>query len=172
MNHHINNGKSRIVPSHLIRLKGGGSSSKKFEEKYADKGGIENLKQMALHEGLTLQAMGNHFGVSREYIRQVLNLYGIRKGKRIGSAKYEIMERGSEVERRMKNLYKWIIEHDMLIGQFAKESGLPASRLSCLLTGKINPSYTDLSKIRLVTGMTFEEILARDTDTNSKAPAA
>jgi hypothetical protein len=172
MNHHVKNGNSRVVPSYLFRQKGGVSCARKFDDKYRDKGGIEKLKKMALEDRLTLQAMGDHFGVSREYIRQVLFIYGIRKGKRIGSATYEIMNRRSEVERRMKNLYKWIIDHNMLIGQFSKESGIPASRLSCLLTGKTNPSYTDLSKIRLVTGMSFEDILSREPETNGKAQSA
>ena len=148
--------------------------------KYATRGGIDTLQDMALNKKWTLDAMGKHFGVSREYIRQLLFLCGIRKGKRMGAVNYGVMEREGTVERRLKNLYKWIIDKNMLIGEFANESDIPSTRLSCMLTGKITPTYKDLSKIRLVTGLSFEEILTDKESSElvpnpgptSKAPAA
>lgn len=159
--HHVVNGKSRVVPTYLHRIKGGRLPQTKFNIKYADKGGVKTLIDMAVNQKLTLQKMGDHFGVTREYIRQLLNIYGIRKGKFRGG-KYEIEIREGTVERKMKNLYKWIIDHDMLIGEFSVKSGIASTRLSCILTGKVTPNYEDLSKIKEVTGMSFEDILAEE----------
>ena len=63
------------------------------------------------------------------------------------------------MKRTRKNLYKWIIDNDMLIGEFAKKSGVPEARLSRILNGWISPTYKDLSTLKGATGMSFDEIM-------------
>ena len=161
---HTKNGKSIVVPSHLVRFRAINTRNN-FDIKYRDKGGTDTLIDMAVTQGYTLQKMGDHFGVSREYIRQLLYILGIRKGKNTNGGEYDINTRSAIVERKLKNLYRWIIENDMLIGEFATKSGISPTRISGILTGKKIPNYDDLSKIKIITGLSFEEILGKGNPT-------
>lgn len=159
MAHHSEYGKNVVVPTSIHRINGSGVAMARFDAKYKDKGGVDTLRNMAVTQGLTLQKIADHFGVSREYIRQRLATFKIRDGVRAGGGHYTIPKRESVVERKRKNIYKWIIDNNMMIGEFAVKSGINAPRLSIILTGKANPNYAELSRIREVTGLSFEDIM-------------
>lgn len=68
---------------------------------------IERIKSLYLEKDTTLQGIADQYGVTREYIRQLLKKHGVAKtsgarSKRICAAK---MSRGSELARRKRERY-------------------------------------------------------------------
>lgn len=98
-------------------------------------------------EGKALQEIGDHFGVSREYIRQVLqfNVNGHKRG--IADSIYP-------------NITKWALENNMSAYQLNNEIGLcrHVHAFYAKLRGKTRFSVDDIRKIMDYTGMSFEEV--------------
>lgn len=162
--HHVKNGKSKKIPYSLISIRGVQFAISRFDRAYSEYGGYSKLKEMSDDLSVTQSDIARHFGFSREYARQKLTLFGLR-GK---GPNYENKTMEANMKRTRKNLYKWIIDNDMLIGEFAKKSGVKDVRLSRILNGWISPTYKDLSALKEATGMSFDEIMDK-TDEMKKA---
>jgi hypothetical protein len=153
--HHVENGKSTTIPYSLISIRGVQFAISRFDRAHPERGGYAKLKEMSDDPDVSQSDIARHFGFSREYARQKLVMFGLR-GK---GPTYEKRTMEANMKRTRKNLYKWIIDNDMLIGEFAKKSGVNESRLSRILNGWISPTYNDLSALKETTGMSFDEIM-------------
>ena len=164
--HHVENGKSTTVPYSLISARGVQFAISRFDRAYSETGGYAKLKEMSDDPSVSQSDIARHFGFSREYARQKLIIFGLR-GK---GATYKKRTMEASMKRTRKNLYKWIIDNDMLIGEFAKKSGVSEVRLSRILNGWISPTYKDLSALKEATGLSFDEIM--DKTSGSQAQSA
>jgi hypothetical protein len=151
----VENGKSTTIPYSLISVRGVQFAISRFDRAYSKIGGYAKLKEMSDDPSVSQSDIARYFGFSREYARQKLTIFGLR-GK---AATYGKKTMEANMKRTRKNLYKWIIDNDMLIGEFAKKSGVSEVRLSRILNGWISPTYKDLSALKEATGMSFDEIM-------------
>jgi transcriptional regulator with XRE-family HTH domain len=158
--HHIENGKSTVIPYHLQSTRGMQFAINRFDKAYSKYGGFTRLKEMADSPDTTQSDIARAFGFSREYARQKMVMFRLR-GK---GPTYDKNEREANMKRTRKNLYKWIIDNDMLIGEFARKTKLSEARLSRILNGWVSPTYKDMSSIKEVTGMSFDEIMDNPTE--------
>jgi hypothetical protein len=165
--HHLENGKSTTTPYSLMSVRGAQFAASRFDRSHSERGGYTKLVEMANDPTISQSDIARHFGFSREYARQKLTIFGLR-GK---SPTYDKKTMEANMKRTRKNLYKWIIDNDMLIGEFAEKSGIAEVRLSRILNGWISPSYKDLSTLREATGMSFDEIMDV-TDGRTKTASA
>lgn len=96
-------------------------------------------------EGKTLQYIADHFGVTREYIRQITPAAGPK-------------QRGKYV---FPNLEKWLVDNGIYNYEFAEMIHSNSTSVGNWLMGKTEPSLCFVEQILKVTGMTFEEAFMR-----------
>lgn len=95
-------------------------------------------------EGKTLQYIADHFGVSKQYIKQITPMAG--PSHRTGYA--------------FPNIADWLYEQSIYNYEFAEMLGISNATLSRWLLGKTEPTLYDIRKIIEVTGMPFEKAFA------------
>ncbi len=97
-------------------------------------------------EGKTLQYIANHFGVTREYIRQITPAAG------------PTHQRDNYI---FPNIAKWLVDNGIYNYEFAEM--IQSNRVSVgnWLLGKTEPSLFHIEQILKVTGMSFEEAFKR-----------
>lgn len=102
-------------------------------------------------DGATLQEAADEFGVTREYIRQILS-----PNKRKPKEYYCIYT----------GLRNWLIEHKYSCPRFIDECGLPLTGNTFLtkIKGKSEFTIVEIKKILSYTGMTFEEAFGQVED--------
>lgn len=93
-------------------------------------------------DGHTLQEIGDKFGVTREYIRQIVGSCG--KTRTIKNCVYPAIG-------------EWFSEHGTSPYDLSEECGLSFRTLCNALTGKNDPSKKTIDKILSATGMTYED---------------
>lgn len=99
-------------------------------------------------EGASFAEIGKHFGVSRQFIQQILPV----------SEKNRIeMSANSCV---YKNISKWMIQNGISYSKLAKYSGLSPSGVHKFLTGKGSVNKTSIDKLLDVLQMSYEEAFA------------
>jgi hypothetical protein len=153
---HAREGKSKQPYLYKRRISRG-KSIERFDLRHVDSGGYQEFKRLASQPNVTLQAIGNHFGMTREGARQYMAVFGFR-----GYIMVPANPSPHKKNKVLRTLYRWIIEHDMLIGEFSRRAGINPSEMSQFLGGKREITYSRLSRIKEFTGLTFEQILSKE----------
>lgn len=96
-------------------------------------------------EGKTLQSIADHFGVTREYIRQITPQGGPKL-------------RDTYV---FPNIAKWLADNGIYNYEFADMIQSNNTSVGNWLNGKTEPSLFHIEQILKVTGMTFDEAFKR-----------
>lgn len=94
-------------------------------------------------EGATLQEVADKFGITREYVRQLVP--GIE---------------GKEIKRRAivyPAILKWFQENELNYCSFGRMCGLSNVAVNDILTGNRSPRKDSIDAILKATGMTYEE---------------
>lgn len=105
---------------------------------------IEMIKMRA--EGFSLKEIGEKFGVSKQRVDQIFS---------------SLLRKGGRVKRRKDYVYpninKWMYENNVILSEFAKNTGTNVGNLSQKMKGKQDFSMKQIRNILNYTGMTFEE---------------
>lgn len=94
-------------------------------------------------KGCTLQEIGDAFGVTREYIRQVLQHAASEGGRRKG-------------RHRFPNIDRWLYDHKKTQRDLAESTGVSYQSICSYLTGKRDPQFNFINKVLEITGMPYE----------------
>lgn len=100
-------------------------------------------------DGVSLQGIADHFGVSKQYIHQLLP--GARRSNK---KKYE--------SYIYPNIVKFLRENNVSAKHLAELCDITNSGINHFLSGKSGGSKTTIDKILAVTGMTYEEAFAKE----------
>ena len=100
-------------------------------------------------DGASFAEIGNRFGVSRQYIQQILPRP--RKNRIEMSAESCIYN----------GISKWMLENGVSYAKLARCVGLSNSCLSLVLAGKVAPTKTTIDKILEFTQMSYEEAFSK-----------
>lgn len=97
--------------------------------------------------GATLQYLGDKYGLTRERMRQILEVY---EAKRMG------------ISQRLKScqypaIRRWMIVHDVTYCKFGKLCGTTMDAIRNGLTEKTDIKKKTIDAILSVTGLTYEE---------------
>ena len=99
-------------------------------------------------EGASFNEIGRHFGVSKQYIQQILP---VPEKNRVE------MSADSCV---YKNISKWMLQNGISYSKLAKYSGITQSGVQRFLTGKCSANKTTIDKLLDVLQMSYEEAFA------------
>lgn len=97
-------------------------------------------------DGVSIQEIADHFGVTREYIRQItptINTLAVRR-KKLDSYIYP-------------NISRWMKENRVCASKLAKTIGISPVTVSNMLSGRVNTTKSTIDKVLEVTGMTYEQ---------------
>jgi DNA-binding helix-turn-helix protein len=109
-------------------------------------------------DGYTLQEIGDKYGVTREYVRQVLDV-GKRKDK-FSKIVYP-------------KLKQYMIERKLSIRKLSILIDIQSATATRLLYGESSPTMSTVNKILKLTGLTYEEAFYLEgEDTDEKNPTA
>ena len=98
-------------------------------------------------DGFTYQEIAEKFGVSRQYINQMLqNVISERRNKTLNKIVYP-------------NIANWLKDNECSISEFAIRVGIKRSTLDRKLYGRNKFNSDEIKRILDVTGMKFEECL-------------
>lgn len=126
----------------------------RFNERHAANGGYAVFAKLSRKKDVTLQEIGDRFGMTREGVRQFMAIFGLR-----GYQMVAVVPSPNAKQRVRNLLFRWIISHDMLIGEFCRAARISPPEMSLFLSGRKELSYDKLSRIKEVTGLTLEEII-------------
>lgn len=109
-------------------------------------------------DGYTLQEIGDKYGITREYVRQVLDV-----GKRKDNFS-KIVYPG---------LKRYMVERKLSVRKLSILIDTQCMTVANLLYGKSNPAMSTVNKILKLTGLTYEEAFSLGgEETNEKNPTA
>lgn len=97
-------------------------------------------------DGVSLQEIADHFGVTKEYIRKITpkvetkSVYRTKSGKCIYT-----------------NILGWMQKNRVCAKKLSKMIGVSTCTVSNMLKGKVNTTKNTIDKVLEVTGMTYEE---------------
>lgn len=97
-------------------------------------------------DGVSIQEIADHFGVTREYIGQItptINTLAVRR-KKLDSYIYP-------------NISRWMKENRVCASKLAKTIGISPVTVSNMLSGRVNTTKSTIDKVLEVTGMTYEQ---------------
>ena len=98
-------------------------------------------------DGFTYQEIAEKFGVSKQYINQMLqSAIGERRNKTLDKIVYP-------------NIANWLKNNECSISEFAIRVGIKRSTLDSKLYGRNKFNSDEIKRILDVTGMKFEECL-------------
>lgn len=102
-------------------------------------------------DGLSLQEIADHFGVSKQYIQQMLPTEQLRSRRRnfIRKPAYP-------------NLEAWLFKRGISNKDFAEMLEVSAGKVGRIVSGEQGISKSTIDKILAVTGMTYEEAFAKE----------
>ena len=109
-------------------------------------------------DGYTLQEIGNKYGITREYVRQILDV-----GKR------------KDISQKIvyPGLKQYLVENKMSVRKLSFLIGTQYQTALNALCGKSKPGMDVINKILQVTGLTYEEAFSLGgEDANEKNPTA
>ena len=96
-------------------------------------------------DGFTYQEIAEKFGVSRQYINQMLqNVISERRNKTLNKIVYP-------------NIANWLKDNECSISEFVIRVGIKRSTLDYKLRGRNKFNSDEIKRILDVTGMKFEE---------------
>lgn len=96
-------------------------------------------------EGASFSEIGNRFGVSKQYIQQILP---VPEKNRVEMSADSCI---------YKNISKWMMEKGASYSKLANYSGISATGLTRFLTGKGSANKATIDKILSVIQMSYEE---------------
>ena len=102
-------------------------------------------------EGKTLQKIGEHFGVSKQYIQQVLPKRRKKLEEAIQSCIYP-------------NIARWMEENEAGYSEIARRCGRLPQTVGNALSGRTDPAKTLIDRILRVTGLTYEQAFKVDAN--------
>lgn len=109
-------------------------------------------------DGYTLQEIGNKYGITREYVRQILDV-----GKR------------KDIFQKIvyPGLKQYLVENKMSVRKLSFLIGTQYQTALNTLCGKSKPGMDVINKILQVTGLTYEEAFSLGgEDSDEKNPTA
>lgn len=109
-------------------------------------------------DGYTLQEIGNKYGITREYVRQILDV-----GKR------------KDISQKIvyPGLKQYLVENKMSVRKLSFLIGTQYQTALNTLHGKSKPGMDVINKILQVTGLTYEEAFSLGgEDSDEKNPTA
>lgn len=109
-------------------------------------------------EGATLQTIGDTFGVSKEYIRQIIPA---------------IEERSWSTRSALNrcvypNISQWLVENRCTYAKFSELIGAPDASVSRWMNGIHKLSKPTIDRILKVTGMTYEQAFWQEKNSQPK----
>lgn len=96
-------------------------------------------------DGYSYRDIGEKYGVTRQRAQQILSR--VIKGKSTSVRKNYIYP----------NIDNWMFENNISQSDIAKWAGCTQNTISSVLTGKHDPSYSVISAVLEMSGMTFQE---------------
>jgi transcriptional regulator with XRE-family HTH domain len=95
-------------------------------------------------DGFTYEEIGNHYGLSKQRIEQLLKSILVRK----------------VTESKYPNLSLWIFERYKSYHAFCSSCGFTEVTFRQVMKGQKSPNMTTIKKLIEVTGMSFEELFS------------
>lgn len=112
-------------------------------------------------DGMSLEEIGQHFGVTRERIRQVIPAPPdeIR-------GQYRAKQRSKYDDMIYPALAQWLYDHRFTFSRFAHEIGRTESSVGRWFKGKNEMPKSAIDAILKRTGLTYEEAFLKDEDSS------
>ncbi len=95
-------------------------------------------------EGSSFQEIADHYGVTKQYIHEILTKSFSRS-------------RGAKRKTIYPKLEDWMNENGITFSKFSQYSGMPYVTLTQILKGKRMPNKVNIDIILKATGLTYEE---------------
>ena len=108
-------------------------------------------------DGYSFEYIGEHFGVSRQRVQQILS--GKGSGKRNATSKQNRLERYA-----FPNIAIWMNENDWSLAMLAEKTHITAATLSKQLLGHSEPTLKTIREIIEITGLPFEVAFERKVE--------
>lgn len=105
-------------------------------------------------DGFTFQEIGEHLGVPKMAVQQMLQRAVASNGTVYRKWVYP-------------NIRDWVMEQGLSLSQISQICGLSANSVSSYMTGKLDPPFSFIKAVLKASGMSFEEAFFREDPVES-----